>query len=60
MPDLGLLFDRHVALEFEAKDAAATMETMVDHPSVIHVPVLTGDRTTDQLSSFYRDSFIPA
>ena len=54
MPDLGLLFDRHVALEFEAKDAAATMETMVDHPSVIHVPVLTGGRTTEQLSSFYR------
>ena len=31
MPDLGSLFDRHVSLEFEAKDAIATMETMVDN-----------------------------
>jgi hypothetical protein len=31
MPDLGSLFDQHVGLEFEAKDADATMETMVDH-----------------------------
>ena len=60
MPDLGELFDQHVALEFQARDAAATMETMVDHPTVIHVPVLTGGRSTDQLHSFYRDSFIPA
>lgn len=60
MPDLGRLFDQHVALEFQAKDADATMETMVDHPTVIHVPVLTGGRSTDQLRTFYRDSFIPA
>ncbi len=60
MPDLGLLFDEHVRLEFEARDAAATMATMVDHPTVIHVPVLTGGRDTDQLHTFYRDSFIPA
>jgi carboxymethylenebutenolidase len=60
MPDLGLLFDQHVALEFQSKDAAATMETMVDHPTVIHVPVLTGGRSADQLHGFYRDSFIPA
>ena len=60
MPDLGLLFDEHVALEFEAKDAAATMATMVDQPTVIHVPVLTGGRDTATLHEFYRDSFIPA
>jgi carboxymethylenebutenolidase len=60
MPDLGSLFDQHVALEFEAKDADATMETMVDHPTVIHVPVLTGGRNTAELHSFYRESFIPA
>jgi carboxymethylenebutenolidase len=60
MPDLGELFDQHVALEFQARDADATMETMGDHPTVIHVPVLTGGRSTDQLHSFYRDSFIPA
>lgn len=60
MPDLGLLFDQHVGLEFQARDADATMQTMVDHPTVIHVPVLTGGRNTDQLHTFYRDSFIPA
>jgi carboxymethylenebutenolidase len=60
MTDLGLLFDDHVALEFQAKDADATMSTMVDDPTVIHVPVLTGGRSTDQLYAFYRDSFIPA
>jgi carboxymethylenebutenolidase len=47
-------------LEFEAKDAAATMVTMVDQPTVIHVPVLTGGRDTATLHEFYRDSFIPA
>jgi carboxymethylenebutenolidase len=36
------------------------MKTMVDRPTVIHVPVLTGGRSTDQLHAFYRDSFIPA
>ena len=60
MPDLGAIFDRHVSLEFEAKDANATMETMVDRPTVIHVPVLTGGRDTAELHRFYRDSFIPA
>jgi carboxymethylenebutenolidase len=60
MSDLGRLFDEHVGLEFQARDADATMETMVDHPTVIHVPVLTGGRNTDQLHAFYRDSFIPA
>jgi carboxymethylenebutenolidase len=60
MPDLGSLFDEHVALEFEAKDADGTMATMVDQPTVIHVPVLTGGRDTSTLHQFYRDSFIPA
>jgi carboxymethylenebutenolidase len=60
MSDLGSIFDNHVSLEFEAKDAGATMETMVDRPTVIHVPVLTGGRDTKELHEFYRDSFIPA
>jgi carboxymethylenebutenolidase len=59
-PDLSALFDAHVADEFEAKDAALTMTTMVDEPTVIHVPVLTGGRSTDQLLAFYRDQFIPS
>jgi carboxymethylenebutenolidase len=60
MPDLGALFDQHVAFEFEAKDADATMGTMAQDPTVIHVPVLTGGRGTDELHAFYRDWFIPA
>jgi carboxymethylenebutenolidase len=58
--DLAGLFDRHVALEFEAKDPDATMETMVADPTVIHVPVLTGGRGTEELHHFYRDWFIPS
>jgi carboxymethylenebutenolidase len=58
--DLGALFDHHVSSEFAAKDADATMATMTEDPTVIHVPVLTGGRGTDELHDFYRDSFIPA
>jgi carboxymethylenebutenolidase len=58
--DLASLFDRHVALEFEAKDADATMDTMAPEPTVIHVPVLTGGRGTEELHRFYRDWFIPS
>ena len=59
-PDLGGLFDKHVSSEFEVKDADATMETMTGDPTVIHVPVLTGGRGTQELHAFYRDWFIPA
>jgi len=57
---LGALFDEHVACEFAAKDADATMRTMAEDPIVVHVPVLTGGRGTDELHAFYRDWFIPA
>jgi carboxymethylenebutenolidase len=59
-PNLGVLFDRHVSFEFESKSAEATMETMAEDPTVIHVPVLTGGRGTEELHAFYRDWFIPA
>jgi carboxymethylenebutenolidase len=59
-PDLSALFDAHVADEFEAKDALLTMTTMVDDPTVIHVPVLTGGRGREELLAFYRDQFIPS
>jgi carboxymethylenebutenolidase len=58
--DLGRLFDEHVAAEFEVKSSDATMETMAEDPTVIHVPVLTGGRGTEELHAFYRDWFIPA
>jgi carboxymethylenebutenolidase len=60
MADLAAVFDQHIAFEFQNRDADATMTTMVEHPTVIHVPVLTGGRGTEQLHDFYRDAFIPA
>jgi carboxymethylenebutenolidase len=59
-PDLSALFDRHVAAEFALRDPSATMDTMTDDPTVIHVPVLTGGRGTGEVFSFYRQWFIPA
>jgi carboxymethylenebutenolidase len=58
--DLSGLFDAHVAAEFVAKDADATMTTMTDDPTVIHVPVLTGGRGREQIRAFYRQWFIPS
>jgi carboxymethylenebutenolidase len=57
---LSELFDAHVAAEFVAKDADATVATMTADPTVIHVPVLTGGRGRDELFVFYRDQFIPS
>ncbi len=59
-PDLGALFDAHVATEFATKDADAAPATMTANPTVIHVPTLTGGRGTDELHVFYRDWFIPS
>lgn len=57
---LGRLFDRHVAAEFEARDADVAMATMVEEPTVLHVPTLTGGRGRAELHAFYRDRFIPS
>jgi carboxymethylenebutenolidase len=59
-PDLSGLFDAHVAAEFVAKDADATMTTMTGNPTVIHVPVLTGGRGAEEVRAFYHDWFIPS
>ncbi|PNS20633.1 hypothetical protein CAC42_360 [Sphaceloma murrayae] len=57
--DLEKVWENRVALEFVTKDAAATMNTMVDEPYVNHVPTLTGGIGQEQLFHFYRDFFIP-
>ena len=41
-PDIGAVFDDHVAAEFVDMDLEATMTTMTDDPYVNHVPVMTG------------------
>jgi len=56
--DLGALFDRHVSLEFQDKDVAATMETMHEHPYVWNVPVALGGDDHDGVTEFYTDKFV--
>jgi carboxymethylenebutenolidase len=57
-PDLGAIFDLHVAAEFETKDLDATMATMVDEPHVTHVPTLAGGVGGAGVRRFYDDHFI--
>src|SRR5436190_7447197 len=56
--DLGSAFDRHVAAEFQDKSVDATMDTMVEHPYVWHVPVLTGAAGGEEVREFYLTQFV--
>jgi carboxymethylenebutenolidase len=53
------LWEKHLNAEFQAKDAGASCDTMVAHPYVNHVPVLTGGVGRPQLEHFYGGYFIP-
>ena len=53
------VWDRHLASEFDAHDVDATMDTMVDDPYLLHVPVITGGTGRDGVRRFYADHFIP-
>jgi carboxymethylenebutenolidase len=57
-PDLGAVFDEHVAAEFEQKDVDATMRTMTDAPYVWHVPALSGAAGGDAVRRFYSTQFV--
>jgi carboxymethylenebutenolidase len=57
-PDLGAVFDEHLADEFVVRDVAATMTTMTSHPIVVHVPTGAGGRGRDEVAAFYTDHFI--
>ncbi|KAL8952344.1 MAG: hypothetical protein Q9222_001755 [Ikaeria aurantiellina] len=57
--DLEAIWDDHARLEFETKDAEATMTTMVKEPYVNHIPTMTGGVGYKDLHRFYRDYFIP-
>jgi carboxymethylenebutenolidase len=52
-------WEAHLAAEFTIKDARAAIDTMVEHPRVNHVPVMTGGIGRTQLEQFYRTHFIP-
>jgi carboxymethylenebutenolidase len=53
------LWEKHLAAEFQDRDAVASCDTMVAHPYVNHVPVLTGGVGRRQLELFYGRYFIP-
>jgi carboxymethylenebutenolidase len=54
------LWEEHLKAEFQDKDARASCDTMVAHPYVNHVPVLTGGLGRPQLEHFYSRYFIPS
>src|SRR5262245_23930969 len=54
------LWEEHLKAEFQDKDAQASCNTMVAHPYVNHVPVLTGGVGRRQLERFYSAYFIPS
>jgi carboxymethylenebutenolidase len=56
--DLGALWDRHMALEFGARDVAGTMATMVEEPYVNSVPTMTGGVGYEMLARFYKYHFV--
>ena len=55
---LGIVFDRHVKLEFEDKDVESTMKTMVKEPYVHHIPIMTGGVGYDGVYNFYKNDFV--
>jgi carboxymethylenebutenolidase len=57
-PDLGAVFDEHMADEFQLMDVEATMATMSDDPYLDHVPVMTGGVGRDEVRRFYANLFI--
>jgi len=52
-------WEAHTAAEFVQHDADATIATMTDDPSLIHVPVGTGASGREPLRRFYADVFLP-
>ena len=57
-PDIGAVFDEHVAAEFVHLDLDATMATMTEDPYVNHVPVMTGGVGLEDVRRFYGEHFI--
>jgi carboxymethylenebutenolidase len=57
-PDLGAVFDAHVAAEFVDRDIDATMATMTGEPYLDHVPVMTGGVGGAEVRRFYEHHFI--
>jgi len=56
---LSEIWEEHTAHEFNTRDTAATLDTMVDDAYVNHVPVMTGGYGKAELAAFYSSDFIP-
>jgi carboxymethylenebutenolidase len=54
------LWERHMACEFELKDADLAVSTMVDDATVMHLPSMSGGTGKENLRRYYADVFIPA
>ncbi len=52
------LWDQHMGAEFGAKSTDQALATMSPHPSVNHVPVMTGGIGREQLREFYSRLFL--
>ena len=57
--DMEKRWEEHLASEFKFRSAEAAINTMVDEPSVNHLPVMTGGVGRKQLTHFYDRYFIP-
>jgi len=54
-----VLWERHMAAEFQEKSIGATMATMTSDPFVNHVPVMTGGVGSREVRQFYNSYFLP-
>src|SRR5207244_8274149 len=54
------VWDDHVGAEFETRDAAASVATMTDDTTLIHMPTGTGGRGKRAVQEFYTRHFIPS
>jgi carboxymethylenebutenolidase len=52
------MWDEHTSAEFVTRDVEATMRTMTDNPSVMHVPTGMGGVGFDGVRDFYRRWFV--
>jgi carboxymethylenebutenolidase len=53
------VWEKHLAAEFQSRDARAACDTMVANAHVNHVPIMTGGVGRRQLEHFYARYFIP-
>ncbi|MGW3346322.1 nuclear transport factor 2 family protein [Nonomuraea rubra] len=52
------MWEAHTAAEFETRDVDATMRTMTDDPTVLHVPTGMGGTGYEGVRDFYRRWFV--